>query len=73
MMEIPTEMENVWHEGRWSRELILDGSESLFELKLFSPFVCFFFVFVLVFSFWYLEILVFIFVKCVFLFKHLSF
>lgn len=42
-MEILTEMENVWHEAEWRTELILDRSESLFELKLFSPFVVFFF------------------------------
>lgn len=52
----------------WSTELILDRSEckSLFELKLFSPFVVF--LSFLVFSFWYLEILVFHLCKCVFLF-----
>lgn len=62
-----TEMENVCHE--WSAELIPDRSEckSLFELKLFSPFVVF--MSFLVFSFWYLEILVFIFLS-VFLFSH---
>lgn len=65
-MEILTEMENVWHEAEWSTELILDRSErkSLFELKLFSPFVVF--LSFLVFSFWYLEILVFIFVSMCF-------
>lgn len=65
IMEILTEMENVWHEAEWSTELILDRSEcSLFELKLFSPFVVF--LSFLVFSFWYLEILVFIFVSVCF-------
>ncbi len=69
IMEILTEMENVWHEAEWSTELILDRSEckSLFELKLFSPFVVFFFV---IFGFQFLVFGDFGFhlCKCVFLF-----
>lgn len=37
--EILSEMGNVWHDVEWSSKLILDRSESLFELKLFAPFV----------------------------------
>lgn len=32
-------MGNVWRDVEWSSKLILDRSESLFELKLFAPFV----------------------------------
>lgn len=62
-MEILTEMENVWHEAEWRTELILDRSESLFELKLFSPFVVYFYFYFFWFSvfgiwrFWFSSLL----------------